>query len=306
MNWNDLRYFVELARQKRMLHVGRKLGVDHTTVARRIEQLEKDLGCKLFESAPDGYRLTDAGARLANHAELVETTVDLITEEVAGESTTVSGTVRLGTPEGLGTHFLAPRLGPLFDANPDLQIEMLSLPRFPSLASREADIIISLSQPENSRCVAARLTDFSYGLFVTPEYLEKHGPITHRDQLRSHPLIGYVADYLPSPLLDYMDDLQPEGGGLRFSSTGMLAQMEACKAGYGIAVLSHYLAIGTNFIEILPGEFRWDRSFWLMALSDSFKLRRVRMVWDYIRQVIEAEPEYFGHASKAAAEEIAK
>jgi len=299
VNWNDLRYFVELARQKRMLHVGRKLGVDHTTVARRIEQLEKDLGCKLFESAPDGYRLTDAGARMANHAELVESTVERLCEEVGGESVTVSGTVRVGVPEGLGTHFLAQRLGRLFEANPDLQIEMLSLPRFPSLATREADIIVSLSQPENSRCVAARLTDFSYGLFATPEYLAKHGPITERDQLRAHPLIGYVPDYLPSPLLDYMDDLQPEGGGLRFSSTGMLAQLEACKAGYGVAVLAHYLVVNSGLVEILPGEMHWERSFWIMALSDSFKLRRVREVWDYMREVVEAEPQYFRLGSTA-------
>lgn len=301
MNWNDLRYFVELARQKRMLHVGRKLGVDHTTVARRIEQLEKDLGCKLFESAPDGYRLTDAGARLANHAELVESTVERMCEEVAGESVTVSGTVRIGVPEGLGTHFLAPRLGALFEANPDIQIEILSLPRFPSLATREADIIVSLSQPENSRCVAARLTDFSYGLFATPEYLAKHGPITHRSDLHSHPLIGYVPDYLPSPLLDYMDELQPEGGGLRFSSTGMLAQLEACKAGYGVAVLAHYLVVDSGLVEILPEEMHWERSFWIMALSDSFKLRRVRVVWDYMREVIEAEPQYFRLSSAVKA-----
>jgi len=79
----------------------------------------------------------------------------------------------------------------------------------------------------------------------------------------------------------------------------MLAQLEACKAGYGVAVLAHDLVVNSGLVEILPGEMHWERSFWIMALSDSFKLRRVRMVWDYIREVVEAEPMYFRLGSVA-------
>jgi DNA-binding transcriptional LysR family regulator len=137
MNWDDLRFFLELSRLKRLSLTGRKLGVDHTTVARRVEQLESSLCCRLFESTADGYVLTEAGRRLLSHAETIESAIGFLREEALGEGVRVSGTVRIGTPEGFGTAFLTPRLAPLMEANPDLAIELLTLPRFASLATRD-------------------------------------------------------------------------------------------------------------------------------------------------------------------------
>lgn len=155
MAWDDLRYFLELARQRRLIRAGRKLGVDHTTVGRRIEQLEKSLGCRLFESTAEGYLLTEAGRHLVVHAEKVEHDIELLREEAIGQGQRVSGIVRVGTPEGFGTTFLAPRLGSLVQAHPDLDVELLTLPRFPSLATREADIIVTLDPPQQGRYIAS-------------------------------------------------------------------------------------------------------------------------------------------------------
>lgn len=293
MNWNDLRYFIELSRQKRLLHAARRLGVDHTTVARRIEQLEKDLGCKLVEQGADGYRLTDAGTRLLEHVLAIENRVEKIGEEVASESHRVAGTVRVGVPEGFGTQFLAPRLDPLLREHPELQIEMLSLPRFPSLATREADIIVTLGEPESGRCVTTRLVDFVYGLYASPDYLARHAPLETLSQLELHPLIGYVSDHLPSPFLQFVEEILPAGRGLRFSSTGMLAQLAACQAGMGVGILAHYLTVNTPLVEVLGGQMRWRRTLWMMALTDCHQLRRVRIVWDYVQQLVHNETGYF-------------
>ncbi len=120
----------------------------------------------------------------------------------------MSGIVRIGAPEGFGSMFLAPRLGRLLDEHPDLDVEILTLPRFPSLATREADIIVTLDPPEQGRYIASRLTDFTYGLFASRAYLRRHGAIPKPS--RSRPRVaGYLDDFLPSPQLRYRDELAP-------------------------------------------------------------------------------------------------
>lgn len=288
MNWDDLRFFLELARLRRLNQAGRKLGVDHTTVARRIEQLEEALHCRLFESMPDGYELTEAGQRLLAHAENIENSIGLLQEEAVGEGTRVSGAVRIGTPEGFGTVFLTPRLKRLLELHPSLDIELLTLPRFPSLAAREADIIVTLDPPQHGRYVATRLTEFTYGLFASRAYLQKHGIVQSRSELGEHDFVGYIDELLPSPQLHYLDDLMPQHR-LRVSSSGMLAQLAAVRAGLGLGVLAHFLVEGDDLVALLPDEAIWKRTFWLATHADWYRLRRVRAVWDFIRKICEED-----------------
>ena len=292
MNWDDLRFFLELARLKRLNQAGRKLGVDHTTVARRIEQLEAALGCKLFESMLDGYTMTEAGQRLLAQAETIENAIGLLREEALGQGVRVSGVVRIGTPEGLGTAFLAPRLARLVDEHPDLDVELLTLPRFPSLAAREADIIVTLDPPQHGRYIASRLTDFTYGLFASKAYLKQHGPIRTKAELSEHNLIGYIDELLPSPQMHYLDELMPVHR-LRVSSSGMLVQLAAVRAGLGLGVLAHFLATDPELVPLMPKEAVWKRTFWLATHADWYRLRRVRTVWDFMRRTVEAESALF-------------
>lgn len=299
MAWDDLRYFLELARHKRLLHAGNKLGVDHTTVARRVEQLERGLGCRLFESTSDGYLLTDAGQRLFAHAETIENNIALLHDEARGEAGRVSGVVRIGAPEGFGSIFLAPRLAPLLERHPELDIELLTLPRFPSLAAREADIIVTLDRPQHTRHIAARLTDFTYGLYAARDYARRHGPIRTWADVAQHSLIGYIDELLLSPQLHYLDEFLPSQR-MRISSSGMLAQLAAIRAGLGIGVLAHYLVPGHSLVALLPAEAEWRRTFWLATHADWYRLRRVRAVWDFVRRVVESEPALFLPAGAAS------
>lgn len=292
MDWDDLRFFVELARHKRLVHAGHKLGVDHTTVARRIEQLEAALGCRLFEATAHGYVLTDSGQRLLAHAEGIENAVALLHEEASGQSVLVSGVVRVGTPEGFGTAFLAPRLGPLLDLHPELDIELLSLPRFPSLAAREADILVTLDPPQHGRYIAARLTDFQYGLFASEDYLRRHGPVRDTAELASHRFAGYIDDLLLSPQLRYLDKIEPRPT-VRIATSGMLAQLSAIREGLCIGVLAFYLARDAGLVQLLPGTATWTRTFWLATHADWYRLRRIRAVWDFLRRIVDTDAPFF-------------
>jgi DNA-binding transcriptional LysR family regulator len=292
VNWDDLRYFLELARTRRLARAGRKLGVDHTTVGRRIELLERAIGCRLFEMGSDGYTLTDAGHQLLAHAESIENSVDLMRTEARGQGVRISGTVRIGAPEGFATVFLVPRLRSLFEAHPELHVELLTVPRFPSLAAREADIVVTLDPPETGRYIAARLTDYTYGLFASRAYLREHGPIRSRNDLGRHTVAGYMEELRPSPRLEFLGELSAEPR-VRLSTSGMLAQVAAVRAGLTLGVLAHYMARDYGLVAVLPKEMLWKHTFWLATHADWYRLTRVRAVWDFLRSAVEAESAYF-------------
>ncbi len=284
MNWDDLRFFIELARTGRLSHAGERLGVDHSTVARRIEQLEQATGGALFDSDRSGFRLTDAGHRLLAHAETVENAIARAQEDLSGDASRISGTVRIGTPEGFGTRVLTPRLGRLLDAHPELQVEILALPRFPNLAAREADIVVTLDPPAEGRYVAKKLADFGYGLYASPAYLSRVAPIDALGDLASCDFVGYIDEYLPSQQLRYLDRIV-ERRQVRIATSGMLAQVEALRAGLGIGVLAHYLAHDTGLLRLLADEAHWPRTFWIVTHADWFRLRRVQAVWNFVREI---------------------
>ena len=143
-DWDDLRFFLAVARSGRLTAAARRLGADHATVSRRITSLEESLKAKLFERRPQGYTLTAHGERLLAKAESMETEALAIQSDIGGADMALSGTVRIGAPDGFGTYFLAPRLASLSKAYPGLELQLIAMPRLLSLSKREADVAITL------------------------------------------------------------------------------------------------------------------------------------------------------------------
>ena len=151
MNWDDLKFFLEVARTRTASSAARRLGVDYTTVSRRIGALEKALATLLFErSRASGFVLTTEGQHLLGYAEALESTLQTACEQVSGASLALSGHVRIGSTEGFGSYFVAPQLGGFQDIYPNIAIDLLPVPHFISLSRREADIAITLERPELS------------------------------------------------------------------------------------------------------------------------------------------------------------
>lgn len=286
LDWNDLRYFLAAARLGRLSPAARRLQVEHSTVSRRIDGLERAMGTRLFERHRDGLILTEAGHALLPMAEQVEATVAVLSEALSGQDLSIRGEVRLGTPEGLAVCFLTPKLKPLLDDYPNLTVELLALPRLANLASREADLAITLEPPRRGPYVVARWTDYSYFLYGSRDYLDQHGPITTRADLARHPFVAYIDDYLLIPELRFLEKLCDKPN-LRFSSTSMLAHKEAVLAGVGLAVLTPYISGNDpRLIKVLPDEAQFQHTFWLAAHADRLRLKRVRLVWDYLMELI--------------------
>lgn len=291
--WGDLRYFLELARTGKLSATARKLGVEHTTVSRRITRLEQDLDLSLFQRKRNGYVLTQAGEALLPHAEAMDAAMLSAFSEAGAKDGGVSGTVRIGTPEAYGLCIVPRCLNRLYSAHPKLILELLPLPHFPNLAAREVDILVTLAPPRTGRYVVSRLTDLEYQLHGSAEYLAQHPAINGLDDLAEHDFVDYVQDQLMNEGLRYLEQLTPSPRR-RFTSTSMLAQRDAVAAGIGLGMLIPYVVDRRpDLIPVLPGEAKVSLTLWIAAPAELFKLRRVRAAWDFLREITENDPGQF-------------
>lgn len=286
LDWDNLRYFLAVARAGRLTTAALRLRQDHTTVSRRIAALERSLGARLFERSPQGYRLTELGQRLMPQAELMERTAMTAHQQTRGDDLVVAGSVRIGAPDGFGSYFLARRIGSLCRQHPALQIELLAMPRVFSLSKREADIAISLARPTEGRLYARKLTDYRLGLYSTAAYLSGKPTIETPRDLQDHALIGYMDDFIFTPELDYLP-LIASGASPRLRSSNLVAQLAATLSGYGICVLPSFMADHEpNLVPVLGDTVSLIRTFWLVTHADLHDLTHIRAVSDFIAQEV--------------------
>ena len=289
MDWDNLRYFLELARSGTLMSAARRLEVDHTTVARRIQALEKEVGAPLFSREAGGHRLTEAGRRLQPQVEAMESAFQAVESTAPASQEGLSGLVRIGATEGFGTVVLAPRLALFAVQHPRLTIDLLAMPRLVHLSRREADIVISLERPARGPVVVTKLTDYTLRLYASTRYLTAHPRIARREDLRGHTFISYVDDLLFSKELQFLDELyRPDAFALR--STSILAQHRATAAGAGIAVLPAFIAEGDKSLRrVLPEEANFTRTFWMSVPAETKHLARMQATWNFLRETVVAQ-----------------
>lgn len=293
MRWDDLKFFLAVARTGQLTTAARGLKVDNATVARRIRALEADLDAQLFDRNPKGYSLTEVGQRLLPSAEAMETTTLQAQAQVQGRDESLEGVVRLGAPDGFGSFFLAPRIHKLARRHPKLELQLVAMPRVFSLAKREADLTIAVTQPTSGRLLSARLTDYHLRLYAAPDYLKENPPLRHLEDLRQHTMIGYIPDLIFDPKLDYMPvfgrKMVPQ-----ISSSNLIAQMNATLAGAGICILPDFLAGQQSGLQPVLGKtFSLTRTFWIVSHENTAALRRVRETIDFIKDEVRANKDIF-------------
>jgi DNA-binding transcriptional LysR family regulator len=292
-SWDNLRYFLAVARTGTLSAAAEQLGTEHTTVARHIHALEEELDRRLFQRSNSGYGLTEVGERLLARAEAIESAYVSAKADASGEGQTIGGTVRIGTPDGFGSVFLAPRIRMLTDRHPKLEVEFLVTPRQSSLLKREADIAISLSRPEHMRVVSRRLTDYRLYVYGSLAYLEKATPIVTTSDLKNHPFIGYVEELLFAPELSFAGAIGADIGP-RIRSTNVLAQLHATLAGSGLCVLPAFIASSyPTLVPMLPEKVSVTLSYHMHIHEDHRRAVHVREVAAFIAAEVERDRSLF-------------
>lgn len=274
---DDLLHLLELARTGRMIDAAHRLGVEHTTVSRRVAALEKSIGRRLVDRTSRGWLLTDDGEELIVHAEKIESALHGAAQlAVSPRSLSLGGTVRIASTDGIGSTVVAEALVELRRAHPRLEIELTTAMRRFDVTSKDYDVAITLERLQSRRLAVMRLTDYSLGLYATRHYLETHPPVRRREDLANHALAWYIDSLLDIPELDVFDtDIIPQRPVLR--SSNIFAQLSFVTAEGGIGLLPRYLVIDRPELEqVLPDEVSVRLTFWLVARKESMSLARVQ------------------------------
>lgn len=275
-DWSDFQAFLAVARMGKLALAGEALGMDATTVSRRLRRLEKRMGATLFEQTREGQILTQAGERVLVAVEgMAQASREL---EAGNPDSGLTGHVRISVSEGFGSWVVAPNLGDLAACYPGLVIDLVASNGFLSPSRREADIAILLSRPKSGPLIARKLSDYALRLYASPDYLASHSPIRCAEDLKSgHRLIGYVPELIYAPELNYLSEIEPElVANLR--STSILAQHRLLAASGGVGVLPCFMGDSDPALVCVLPEHVIIRSFWLVTHKDTHSLQRIRAV----------------------------
>lgn len=292
MNWDDVRMFLTVARTGQLLAASKRLGVNHATLSRRVTALEEDLDTRLLIRRTNGCELTAEGEIFLRAAERMETEMLAAQSQVGRIDSALAGTVRIGAPDGFGVSFLAPRLGQLTARYPELKIQLVPVPRSFSLSQREADIAITIERPEQGRLISSRLTDYTLGLYASREYLADRGVPQSVEALKEHRRIGYVEDLIYSPSLNYTGEIM-RNWDASFEISSAIGQNEAVLSGAGIGILHNYIARQyPGLVRLLP-DISIRRAYWTIYHESARDLARVRMVSDFLHDLVREERQIF-------------
>lgn len=287
LDWEDVRYFVALARHGTLSATARALRVNHATVARRIASLEALIGRTLFDRRATGYFLTSEGKAVLKEATAMdEAALSVLRRLDAG--TELSGLVRLAAGRVLAERFLIDRLRAFHERYPAIDLEVIGGSRVVSLAKREADVALRYGSPKDSELLARRVTTITFGLYTSPSYREK------LNDGQSPVFIGFDQE---SDFIAEAKWLTRQFGNRRFSfRTGsQTTQAAAARAGYGIALLPRYIVAThePDLVEVFLGSRLPQRDVWLLVRRDLKNVPRVTALTDYLFDVFQRERRLF-------------
>ncbi len=289
LNWDDYRIFLDVARTGSLSAASITLKIDPATVGRRVTRLEQSLGVKLFNKLPRGYQLTPAGDELLDHIKQIERTEKIARGTLQKASATISGNFRIGAPDGL-SNFVLPRVvANIQREHPELDIQILSLPRVFNLSRREVDLAIMVTPPKTGRFVTKKIVNYKLHLAAHRDYLAKSEPILTKADLKSHTTIGYIPDLIFDPSLDHMAEVTPNRAP-NMASNSVAVQMRMLEMGGGIGFAHDFaLAHFADLKMVLANDVFQERAFYLVRDRDDRASEQANLIAALLSDGIKAE-----------------
>jgi len=273
MNWDDIRYFLALARQGSLSATARYLEMEHTTVARRVSSLEKALGLKLFDRLPRGWKLTPQGQALYDRASLLEEDMQALQRAALGQSA-LAGRVRVSAPPLLLSYFVLPQLDAFREAYPQIDLELIGERRGAHLGRGEADIALRMTEPREPDLVARQLGSIGYGLYGAPQC----GAVPEAQQT----FVGFD-DGMPGLAQKLWLDSHAGARRQVLRTNDMQVMCQAAAQGWGIALLPRFLAARDSRLqEVNAATPPPSVPIYLVMHADVRRAPRVRATADYL------------------------
>lgn len=288
LDWDDMRLFLQIHRTGNLSQAARQLRIDHSTVSRRLSQLELCLGGALFERQRTGLKPTELTHTLLPQAEAMERAVLSLHEALGGTDREPSGSVRIAMMEGIGTTFVARHLHPLLSQYTKLRVELVTSSSVVNVSRREADVFVSFFKPPGQSLACEPAGSFALYLYAARRYLDVHGTPVDLASLARHHFVGYLNDLVQLDAVRWLDELV-QRPVMSFQSNSMLAQMAAAASGLGLVLLPKFSVVNEpQLLPVLADTARVARTLWVSVHHDLQYSTRIRAVTGYLQHLFES------------------
>lgn len=279
-DWNDFRYFLAIARSGSLAGAARELGVEHTTVGRRLSALEAELGARLFLRGPDGLVATEAGRGILPLAQEIETRFEAIERRVSGGDDRIEGTVRFSISEALSGYFVK-HFAALREQHPGLTVQISSSNHASDLMRGEADLAVRAREVTEPDLLARKVAVAGWSLYAAPDYIARKGTPANPEDLRGHDVIGFDDSLRKTPGGLWLD-ANAEGANVVMRGNSIVAAINAAICGMGIGAVPCFLAEGEPLLRRLTPRVLGGRDIFLVVHPDLARVARVRAVMDFV------------------------
>jgi DNA-binding transcriptional LysR family regulator len=275
--WDDVRFFLAVARTGSLSGAARVLGSGHVTVGRRIALLEKRLGVTLLNRTPDGFATTSAGEAILRQCMAMESAALDVERIAAGRDSLVTGSVHVTTTEALAYQVVAPAIAALRQAHPELQVDLTIGVRSLDIARRDADLAVRLARPAASDLICRKLGEMGFSLYASPRYLARSGTPERGRGLASYDLITFTG--APAAASPFFMGEPLEGARIALRCDNPLIQLSAAANELGIAELACFLGDSSpDLVRVWPHEAPARRTAWMVVHQDMRRSARIRAV----------------------------
>ena len=254
--WDDVRFFLAVARTSSLSGAARALGVGHVTVGRRIAALEEQLGVTLLNRTPDGFVTTSAGEAILRQCAAMESAATDLERIVAGRDSLVAGSVRVTTTEALAYQLITPAIAVLRETHPELRVDLIASVRSLDIARREADIAVRFARPATSDLVCRKLGEVGFSLYASKRYLASVGIPRRRGGLAGFDLITFTG--APETTGPFFMGESLEGARIALRCDNPLIQVQAAASHVGIVEAACFLGDPAICTLGVRHECGWD------------------------------------------------
>lgn len=277
MEWDDLRYVLAVANAGSLAGAARKLGVNHTTVLRRIGVFEKELGLRLFERLPTGYVLTAGGEELIAAARHIDETVTTLERKLAGQDLRLSGAVRVTTTDTLMGSILPEILAEFRESHTGIQVEVAVSNLMFNLTKRDADVAIRPAKDPPETLIGRRIAKIAFAIYGSPQYLARQ----QAEDLAGHRWVGPDDSLAGTSLAQWMRAELPESE-ITIRADSLLAMRQAAQAGLGLAALPCYLGDTTPDLVCVHQPIPdMETALWILTHEDLRHTARIRAFTEF-------------------------
>ncbi len=288
-NWDDLRFFLSVARSGSFAAASERLSVNGSTVGRRIDQLEENLKCKLFDRHRYGMNLTPQGRALLNHAVKMEESTLAMEQVVKGSDEALDGRVKISVTDGVGSFWLTPNLIHFQKQFPKIAIDVVNENHFVDLANREADIAIRLREPTENGLKIQKVGVIRFHVFASPKYIDDYGvPLSWAD-LAGHRLVDYLG-YQESKALSLWQETVKNHHLVVLKTNSAMGYVNALRSGMGLGMLPRfYLHALSDLINLdLPCDL-FEMPIYLTTHEETAGTARIQAVKNFLADLFERD-----------------